>query len=102
MIATISAASTEYVKVAVFATKNGQVVNPTSDTVQMAFTNAPPQTGDWKAASWETAAPSYFARCLVGPSGVIQLAPGTYDVWVKVTDIPEIPVKNAGRLDVTA
>lgn len=102
MIATISAASTEYVKVAVFATKAGQVINPTSDTVQMAFTNAPPQVGDWKAASWETAAPSYLARCLVGPSGTITLAPGTYDVWVKVTDIPEVPVKNAGRLDVTA
>ena len=100
----ISALSLEYVRVPVAAKQAGAVVNPTADTVTMAFSAAgvDPVAGDYKTASWETDAtttPStYYARCLVGPAGTVTLAAGTYEVWVKVTDSPEIPVKRSGTL----
>ena len=106
-IAEISAVSLEYVKVPVSAREDGAVVDPTADTVQMAFlTSGSPGVSDWKSGSWETDATTnpdtYYARCLVGPSGgTITLTAGsTYQVWVKVTDNPETPVKRAGLLRV--
>jgi hypothetical protein len=30
----------------------------------------------------------------------VTLTDGLYDVWVRVTDSPEIPVKKAGQLEV--
>ena len=103
----ISSLSLEHVLARVSARKNGAVVNPTTDTVQMAFTTAEaePVGGDWKAATWETDSATepdtYYAVCLVGPGGTVTLADGTYRMWVKVTDSPEIPVKKAGILIVT-
>lgn len=92
----ISSQSRQYVKVPVAAKLAGAAVNPTGDTVQMAFpfTGADPAT--WYAAAWETDSTSspatYLARTTVGPGGTAVLAVGTYDVWVKVTDSPEVPV----------
>jgi hypothetical protein len=103
-VLTISSLSKEYVRVRVAAKNAGAVVNPTADVVEMAFTlaDAEPTTPDWKTASWETDAATepdtYFARCLVGPGGTVTLADGTYQVWVRVTDSPEIPVKKSGVL----
>lgn len=104
---TISSLSLEYVRVPVSARVSGNPVNPTSDTVAMAFmvgrTN--PSVGDWKSASWDTDATTtpttYRAQCLVGPSGTVTLVPGVYQVWIKVTDNPEVPIKLAGPLKVT-
>lgn len=97
-----SALSTEYVKVAVSAVVNGSLINPTGDTVQMAFTarGVAPVSGDWKAGSWETISGVYYARCLAGPAGVVQLAAGIYDCWVKVTDSPEVPARRVGQVTV--
>lgn len=100
----ISSLSTEYVRVPVTATKNGLPYDPTSSTVQMAFPGygVEPITGDWKSASWETQGGNYWARCLIGPSGgTITLADGFYDVWVKIADSPETPVRRAGTLTIT-
>lgn len=101
----LSVLSTEYVKVSVSAFVGGQYIDPSGDTVQMAFPlkGVDPVSGDWKAASWETVdATTHNARCLVGPAGgVIQLAKGAYEVWVKITDSPEVPAKNAGFLRIT-
>jgi hypothetical protein len=100
----ISKDSKEYVRVPVFAKEGAAVVNPTADTVQMAFLagEGPPAAGDYKAASWETDASTepdtYYARCLIGPGGAIVLTPDTYSVWVKVTDVPETPVREVGQL----
>lgn len=96
----LSAATTEYVRIPVSAKENGSVVNPTTDAVQMAFVaaDAAPGNTDWKTASWETDGSTYYARCLVGPSGDATPAVGSYHVWVKLTDNPEIPVRRAGRL----
>jgi hypothetical protein len=101
----ISHLSTEYVLVPISATKEGVPYNPTGDTVLFAFMpNAvqQPVTLDWQAASWDTDTTNiiypYSAKCLVGPTGVINLIPGTYVIFVKVEDNPEIPVLTAGQL----
>jgi hypothetical protein len=102
----ISAQSRQYVKVPVTAKLAGAVVNPTSDVVQMAFAlmgGAAP--GTWSSAAWETdsstSPATYLARIMVGPGGTVALTAGIYDVWVKVTDSPEIPVlRSATRLKV--
>jgi hypothetical protein len=104
--AQISASSLEYVRVQVAAFASGVAVNPTSDTVTLAFMSgsAVPASGDWKTGSWDTDSTTtpatYRARCLVGTGGAIVLTPGIYAVWVKVTDAPETPVKQAGALKV--
>ncbi len=106
MLTEISTASLEYVRVRVAATSSGAAVNPTGDSVSMAFlaTNAAPVSGDWKTATWDTdpttTPVTYRAQCLVGPSGTVTLAAGTYTVWVKVTDSPEVAVKRCGQVKV--
>ncbi len=108
----VAGTSTEFVKVQVEAFVDGDPsYNPTSDSVQMAFVpiNTDPASGDFKTASWETqtiVTPNgvtylYFARCLIGPSpGTGQLAVGVYQVFVKVTDSPEVPIKYSGLIEV--
>jgi hypothetical protein len=101
----ISTASLEYVRVPVSATSSGAAVNPTSNTVQMAFkTSGTPAGADWKTASWDTDTTThpdtYRAQCLVGQSGTVTLAAGTYAVWVRITDSPEVPAKRAGLIKV--
>lgn len=101
---TISTLSTEYVRVPVQAQVNGTDIDPTGDTVQMAFVaqGTTPGPTDLKPASWETdptVSPAiHYVRALVGPSGVIALAAAVWDVYVKVQDNPETPVKKAGPL----
>lgn len=105
-----SAASLEEVLAGVTARRNGAAVDPTGNTVQMAFLDEPPEvaspeSGDWKTASWETNATTdpdqYEAKCLVGPSGTTTLTAGVYYVWVKVTDSPEVPAKYSGTIRIT-
>jgi hypothetical protein len=99
----ISVLSTEYVKVSVSARFAGAAVNPTSDAVSFALPlhGQPPVTGDWKTGSWETDSTTtpaiYYARLLVGPAGTVYPA-ATYDLYVKVTDNPEVPVLLAGQV----
>ncbi len=102
---TISHLSTEYVLVPISATKLGVPYNPTGDVVQMAFmpnTAQQPGLSDWMTASWDTDSANiiypYSVKCLVGPSGVINLVTGTYVIFVKITDNPETPVLVAGQL----
>lgn len=103
---TVSTASLEYVRVPMAGLAAGQAVDPTGDTVAMAFLAGagPPESGDWKTAGWDTDPstypPTYWAQCLVGPAGTVTLTAGVYSVWVKVTDSPETPVKRAGQLKV--
>lgn len=104
--ATIDALSTDYIQALVKASVKGQAVNPTGDTVQMAFVavGAKPGTGDWKTGSWDSPAPGlYLAQCLVGPNGgtITLTANITYDVYVKIYDNPETPVINCGQLTAT-
>jgi hypothetical protein len=103
----IPATSREYVQVPVRALSAGLPVDLSADTVEMAFltSSAAPTSGDWRAASWDvdsTGSPArYRAQCLVGPGGTAELAAGVYNVWVRVTDNPEVPVRRAGQLRIT-
>jgi hypothetical protein len=99
------ASSTMYVQVPVQATVAGVPYNPTADAVAMAFMpgSSQPSSGSWNTGSWSTTAQgNYLAQVLVGPanSGVV-LAPGTYAVYVRITDSPEVPVLPAGNLQIT-
>jgi len=107
-VITQSALSREFVPAAVTATVAGASVNPTGDVVEFAFTgiDAKPATGDWVLGSWDGTQPrppgtSYIAHCLVGPGGTIQLAAGRYQMWVRITDNPEVPVIPFGLLNIT-
>ena len=105
MTLTLSSLSTDYIQVPVRAYVNRSAYDPTSDDVQIAFIagNASPAGDDWNTAGWNTPVPSvYQAQILVGPANDgITLAPGTYTVWLKITDNPEVPVRAAGYLTIT-
>jgi hypothetical protein len=94
----------EYVQVPVTVVRSGVEVDPTADTVQMAFPVAGQDPAVWNAAIWDsdptTTPDDFFAACLVGPGGTIALATGHYDIWLKVTPAvgPEIPVVKGDRL----
>lgn len=82
---------------------NNVIFNPTSDVVQFAFTEGYGVTPSvWVTGSWDSTVVQgswYNAKCLVGPgAGGTALAAGTYTVWLKVTDNPEIPVRQTGTL----
>ena len=105
----ISVLTKQYIKIPLEPIKvAGVYVNPTADVVQMAFvTTGVPAGGDWKSASWETDATTepdtYTVRCLVGGTGTgatAELAAGSYTIWLKITDSPEVPVQPVGRLEV--
>lgn len=98
-----SSLSLEFVKVPVTQTTGGVAVDLTQFDVEMAFVaedaeSPEPQAGDWKAASWEVAGSKFLARCLVGPGGAAVLTDGEYEIWVRVTTDPEIPIKRVGSL----
>lgn len=94
----MSVLAKEYVSAEVTLRDQGAVVNPTADVVEMAFpvSEVSPVGGDWKTSTWETDStsnpPRYLARCLVGPGGTFVPTVGLYDVWVRVTHSPEVPV----------
>lgn len=65
------------------------VVDPVESgvAVSMAFPSvgADPAAGDWKAAEWLYADDQWHAQCMVGPGGAVELAAGTYDVWLRAS-----------------
>jgi hypothetical protein len=99
----VSHLSLEYVKIPVAAVINGVAYDPHADVIKVAFTarGVDPVVGDWIAGSWESdGAGGWQARVLVGPSGDTQLAAGIWDVWLKVIDSPEVPVRKVGVVEV--
>jgi hypothetical protein len=103
----VSHLATEYVLIPVSATKSGLSYNPTADVVQFAFmptATQVPGSSDWVTGSWDTDTASliypYSAKCLVGPAGTTTLGLGTYVIYVKITDSPEIPVLICGQLQI--
>ena len=101
----LSHLSTEYVLIPVQVTKAGVPYDPTGDVLQFAFMpNAVqvPSSGDWVAGVWETVPTNiiypYNAKCLVGPTGSTVLTLGTYVMYLKITDNPEVPVLVGGQL----
>jgi hypothetical protein len=101
MTPTLSQASTEYVRVPVFASAAGVPVNPTSYAVSMAFTTTYAAPTAWQSAGWDiTQIGGYVAQCLIGPNGVVTLAPGTYYVWLKILASIETVIEPAGEVRV--
>ena len=108
MSLTVSSASLQLVPALVEAIVAGAPYNPTGDQVAFAFTTpgTSPMGAQWWPGSWDSTSPAgggswYTALCLVGPGGTVQLAPGSYQVWVKVTDNPEVPVLPAFLLTIS-
>lgn len=96
---TVSVLSTEYIRVPVTASVNNAPYNPSGDVVQFAFTTgANPTSGDWHPGLWDSVIGPYVAQCLIGPAGGVALAVGTWVIWVKITDNPEVPVRSVGQL----
>lgn len=101
-----SVLSTAYVQVPVTASGTAGAYNPTGDMVQFAFTPATypvTEPSAWVTGSWSVfPGPAYWAQCLVGPlNGGTALSIGTYQVWVRITDNPEIPVLQPTLLKIT-
>lgn len=85
--------STEYVHIPILSD-----VDITDDTVEVGFT--PIKGGDpetWYPGIHETGG----VKLLVGPEDGIDLGEGIWFLVVRVTDNPEVPVLNAGRLTLT-
>ena len=81
--------STEYLKI--------NLTSPddiTTDLVEVSLDSGV----TWHAAEHVTGG----VRILIGPAGVASLPAGRWDVRVRITDSPEIPVISAGTLAVTA
>lgn len=100
-VSQISDLSTEDVTVDVTMMANGLSSSPTSAPVQFAFVNTlnQPTESQWLTGQWaSTAGPPYVAQILEGPSGTVNLAPGRYAVWVRITTATQIPVRNTGTL----
>ena len=100
--------STEYVFIPFAVTKEGVSYNPTGDAVVFAFMPTPyqvPGVSDWVTGSWDTIPSNvlypYSAKCLVGPAGTITLGIGSYIIYTRVTDNPEVPVLIVGQLSVS-
>jgi hypothetical protein len=91
----ISSLSTEYVRAPI----DGPADMTTYD-IEMAIVQdgQDPASGDWKPAAWD----GNYAIVLVGPATSIPLTRGvTYEVWVRITATPEIPVLRPGFLHAT-
>lgn len=71
-------------------------------TVEMAVTarTAQPEGADWVTASW-LGAPGTERTAQADPSLTSNLEPGTWKVWVRLTDNPEQPVLEPGFLKIT-
>ncbi len=98
------AQSLEFIKIPIGFTESGSALDPTTDQVAMAFvTEGAGVTGsttfingDWETDSSDTANPIYYARTLVGPGGdYVPSADTAIDVYVRISDSPEVPVKKA-------
>jgi hypothetical protein len=95
----VSSTSKQYVSVPVAEVLTGG--NPTGDSVALSFPAVGVEPTAFVAGQWVTEGGVYFAQALVGPGTSAVLAAGFYDVYVKVTDSPEVPVLRSGLLEVT-
>lgn len=100
----IDSTSLERVQAGVEADADGLPYDPTAATVVFAFMStalAKPQAGDWKTGNWDvTRIGSYVAQCNVGDGGAVELQPGNYYAWIRITDAAagETPIEQLGKL----
>jgi hypothetical protein len=101
-----SVLSTQYVQIPITVESPSGTYSPVLDSVQFAFpplTYPPTSPATWYTGSWATfPGPSYRAQCLIGPgNGGVALAIGSYQIVVKISDSPEIPVLYTSTLEIT-
>jgi hypothetical protein len=99
-VLTMSVLSTRNVRVQVSDIVDGvALVDPTGDSVSFAFMapGSDPSPTDFVTASWQSIGTNFYAICPVGPGGHV-LTVGTYLIWIKVSDAPEVPVEIVGVL----
>ncbi len=98
------AQSLEFVKIPVGLTEAGSAIDPTGDQVEMAFVaegagvtaSTTFVSGDWETDATDPTTTVYYARTLVGPGGdYVPSADTAIDVYVRISDSPEVPVKKA-------
>lgn len=94
----IPVSSSQFLAADITAIAGGVTENPTSFPVDIAFIAGPtqPQSSDWISASWASMfGPPYIAQIMVGPNGHV-LPPGTYKIWARVSNPPQVPVIPVG------
>lgn len=101
MTARINSLSKEYVVVQVSTNPGGAAINTAVATVEFAFiTEGEPSS--WTSGEWTTSGQNTYARILVGTGSTVgALANGTYTVWLRISQTPEVVVRPAGTLVVT-
>jgi hypothetical protein len=92
----IPAISVEYVQVAVTGPA-GLDLSELDVELAVVADGQVPDVGDWKDGAWIGSS----AAVLIGPGSSLELMPGTYDVYVKITSSPEIPVLPSGSIHIT-
>jgi hypothetical protein len=103
---TRSVLDTEYLTYPVAFVIGGVAQNPTADPVAFAFMpnpiNANPGSGDWHTGQWiSSGSGTYSAQTLVGPAnGGTALVVGLYNVWIRITDNPEVPIEQIDLLSI--
>lgn len=96
MVAQIPAISVEYVKVAVTG-PTGVDLTELDIALAIVADGQIPDTDDWQVGTWIGSS----AALLIGPGTDLELDRGTYDVYVRVTSDPEIPVLPSGSIHIT-
>jgi hypothetical protein len=96
VVAQIPAISVEYVKVAVTG-PTGVDLGDLDVELAIVADGQTPDVGDWKAGTWIGSS----AAVLIGPGTLLELGQGTYDVYVKITSSPEVPVLPSGSIHIT-
>lgn len=95
----VSSQSKQYVTVPVAEVITGG--DPTGDDVALAFPIPGDEPTTWFAGQWLTEDGIYYAQALIGPGTSATLDVGYYNIYVKITDNPEIPVLLSGLLEIT-
>ena len=91
-----SVLSPQYVQVPVTAFGTAGTYNPTGDTVQFSFTPASypvTEPSVWVTGSWVNVPRAGVLGAVPrrARNGGTALSIGTYQVWLKITDSPEVP-----------
>jgi hypothetical protein len=106
----LRATSTETIRTKISGTASGAAVDPTGFTVTVACTptDTAPAAGSssWKTATWDTdtttTPTTYRAQAAIGPSGVVELTPGTWWLFAKIAASGETPILPCGPFKVVA
>ena len=77
-------------------------IDPTADVVAFAFTLVDDRPSTWTAGTWTSTWSGGRTTAVTPTIGVtgsdatVELAVGTWHAWVRVTDNPEVPVRQCG------